>query len=601
MSGQDHFGSPSGSRSFVNPVTNLSVITSFRPGEHLPGLINGSLPSECLPALLHEATHHWCFMHTAGAALALMYQRCAADADMWEADPAAGAVAGRRLVGAMMRFEAFMALQRSLAEGLALFAEFDLFSGGELARMSPVMSLVAGRFGPRAQVADQPTETRDRIERDLVAGVLGAARCGRPMLERKTNLLAQPLDPTGGGYLPGYLLVKMLWSAALGNDARFNDPELFFAYLTVYVYTDLGLMAHLLDDDTDPLLSVDRLIKYFIDRLVGFATSDHGTSLDEYLASRADTLTYGTIEEWARTGNIRWHTDAELASVGADRLAEILTADVSADDLVADEDANQAVILARIMLLRRGELHLGSAPVTVTVDDRHHVSVSEGGRVLLESDNVSGDLRGSIHEGQLETYLNMSTGSTAIAVAFGGDKVAGWFSADAPSDWMDDFLRYRRNLPEAIRAAEALQTRLKTSVRQAAAILFPLEIAHDRAEEATWSFVHLALGLLAALGLGEAAEPGRIAGMRAALESDGFVGVLLKVRYVRALAWANAHAAAGVLGDPENANRLFAEHRDFHGVSETFEAVLGMFHRLGIEALAVPLFDVVGGWPVFVV
>ena len=601
MSGPEHFGSPLGSRSFVNPVTNLSVIASFRPGEHLPALISRFLPDECLPALLHEATHHWCFSHTSGGALALLYQRCTSDAETWETGSGDRVTVGRRMVGAMMRFEAFMALQRPFAEGLALFAEFDLFPGGALPRMSPVMSLVAELFGPRAYAAEQPTDDRDQLERDLVAQVLGNARCGRPMLERKTNLLAQPFDPTAGGYLPGYLLIKMLWAAALGRDIRFNDPELFFAYLAAYVYTDLGLLALLLDDGADPLPSVDRLIEYFTNRLVGFATADHRANLDAYLNWRANPPVFETIEDWVRNGNIDWHTDAGLASAGADRLAELFAADVSADDIAADPDGNEAVLTARLMLARRGSLLLGSASVTVSIDDGNRLTVSEGGRVLLSSDNVSRDLRGKVYDGLLESYVNTSSSATATAVAFGERQVVGWFSAGAPSDWVEDFLYYRRNFTDVVRDAEAAHTRLKAAVRHAAPILFPLEIARDRAEQATRSQAELALRMLAALGTGAAPSDERIEEIRSALESDGFAGVLTRVRYVRALAWAGAHASAGALGDPEHAARLFAGHQDFHGVAETFAETVGTLNRHSVKALSVPLFTVVGGAPMFVV
>ncbi|MER7469102.1 hypothetical protein, partial [Streptomyces sp. NPDC097981] len=64
--------------------------------------------------------------------MSLLHQRALTDAAAYRGGRRSDEDLARRITGAMMRYEAFIALQRPLAEGLALFAEFDLSSHGTL-------------------------------------------------------------------------------------------------------------------------------------------------------------------------------------------------------------------------------------------------------------------------------------------------------------------------------------------------------------------------------------------------------------------------------------------------------------------------------------
>mgnify|MGYP003289546860 CR=1 FL=1 len=160
----EHFYSLLDQRSFINPVTNLTVISSFRSEDHLPALASSTLPWSCLPAFLHEATHHWCLMHPVGGALALLNLRARRAATALERRSRFGADDSARLVSDVLRYEAFINVQRPLAEGIAMFAECDLVPGTSLSRPSPVLRLVADCFGPTrfASDWDEPGE-RDQM------------------------------------------------------------------------------------------------------------------------------------------------------------------------------------------------------------------------------------------------------------------------------------------------------------------------------------------------------------------------------------------------------------------------------------------------------
>ena len=115
-------------RNFTSPFTNLTWFSEIDPAAFVAGVQRAGLPIAALPAFLHEATHHWCFNFTAGTAAALLYRRALRDAVPPDSAGGVSGPAALRLTCSMMRVEAFLAVQQPLAEGLALFAEFDLFA-----------------------------------------------------------------------------------------------------------------------------------------------------------------------------------------------------------------------------------------------------------------------------------------------------------------------------------------------------------------------------------------------------------------------------------------------------------------------------------------
>src|SRR5437879_12139926 len=62
-------------RSFIDPVSNVTLLSSVDLEAHLGSLIELDLPRSCLPAFLHEATHHWSFFSPVGVAMALLKLR----------------------------------------------------------------------------------------------------------------------------------------------------------------------------------------------------------------------------------------------------------------------------------------------------------------------------------------------------------------------------------------------------------------------------------------------------------------------------------------------------------------------------------------------
>src|SRR5437667_214835 len=119
--------SPAGGRSFTDPVTNWTLISGVDLDRHLAGMMQaGRYPID----FLHELVHHWCFHTPVGLALALLQLRARRRAvllageqdnhlgfDTWD------------VLDDTVRYETAITLMRPLAEGLALYAEFDALPG----------------------------------------------------------------------------------------------------------------------------------------------------------------------------------------------------------------------------------------------------------------------------------------------------------------------------------------------------------------------------------------------------------------------------------------------------------------------------------------
>jgi hypothetical protein len=227
-------------RSFVDPVTNWVLISGPELRRDLAGMIQrGRYPAEFFPEFVHELTHHDCYESGVGLALALLQLRARREALRAGAD----VKAAWRAAEYAIRYETAIAMLRPLAEGLALFAEFDAVPGS--ARVMTRIALLAGISFGQAR------------EGETIAGlatrVIASRRFGADLVSRKANLLSQPLRSAGGGYLPGYLLVRSLLMqlpTINGNDALF-DTDFFLNYVRTAFFDDPALVNLLLDPETE--------------------------------------------------------------------------------------------------------------------------------------------------------------------------------------------------------------------------------------------------------------------------------------------------------------------------------------------------------------
>jgi hypothetical protein len=240
---------------------------------------------------IHEATHNWCFSSPVVQAQLHLATRAAINSTAWIAlcDPPDDETAedqssparflalsgeiyralhgdprpqlGGRLEQVrddlsaavhddLIRLEVIEALLRPLAEGLALFAEYDALSRPESKGGSPLPYAVALNFAgyDRLKSAAANEVLAEPLALMSVSNeIVARARLSASAVKAKASVLGLPFSHTKNGYLPGYLTVKALWRYLYQQDTRlYAESDLALAYLRAYFYNSMPLAAALL-------------------------------------------------------------------------------------------------------------------------------------------------------------------------------------------------------------------------------------------------------------------------------------------------------------------------------------------------------------------
>jgi hypothetical protein len=251
-------------------------------------LMAGKYPARLLSPFVHELVHHWCFHSPVGLALAHLQLRARREI-LLLAEPREESKFDHafNILEDVSRYEAVVTLMRPLAEGMALFAEFDLMPGE-----SSAISLVARWVGYSFGSVHEDEELADPSSQ--ISELLSRHRLSQDCNSRKSNLLADPLTCDSGGYLPGYLLVKNLWFTLVHERGcvRLEDKDLYLMYLRAFFYEDMGFVATLLDRSVTELQALENIATYFQLRFRDLLqTTDESVNVFEEFVSarRADS------------------------------------------------------------------------------------------------------------------------------------------------------------------------------------------------------------------------------------------------------------------------------------------------------------------------
>jgi hypothetical protein len=272
-------------RAWTDLVTNITVLSGVDLEQHLGNFVDtGKFPHSCLPAFIHEITHHWCFQTAVGSALALLRLR-ARRRMLLAAAKAGGSSADIEfdVVEDMLRYEAAVAMLRPLSEGIALFAEFDVVPNLKSRFISIPFNCVYRNF-----TSPDLDELKQRFGFSLDV-LLCNMRMHQIYIDRKSNTLLEPLTSRSGGYLAGYLVVKKLWQVLSARSEIFVDAELYFAFLRAFIYDDFGLVRVLLNEDLSEIEAVNSIATYIQTRLNQLVEDDDvvnaGAAFERSMAS----------------------------------------------------------------------------------------------------------------------------------------------------------------------------------------------------------------------------------------------------------------------------------------------------------------------------
>lgn len=289
------------------------VLADFELAEYLQWLRGRPVSgSRVFANFLHEWTHRWCFHSSVGSALALLRMRAASRT-----------YRGRSAFDDYVRCMTASTILEPLAEGLALFAEFDTYPGNSR-WMSQTLTTSLIFFAPAVQTDGKPLL--------LLEGLLQRLRRDPLLLERKAGIYARPLnvlDP----YLIGYLSVRSLWCQMAAACPELNDRDLFLSYLRSYFYDDPGMVLCTLDSHPSEMHASGAIVNHLLSRIRELVSFDG-------LSQR--------VEQWIRSAE-NGHLD--VASIGAMAEDERRANGMMVEALIADLDDENSKTLAAWMLM----------------------------------------------------------------------------------------------------------------------------------------------------------------------------------------------------------------------------------------------------------
>lgn len=413
--------------SWVDPVSNYAVISGIDFSRHMPEILEHKYPQSLITLYLHEITHHWCFDSPVGTVLAMIKYRALRKAILAE-----GPV-GEHLLSDLRPYETAMSLLRPLAEGLALFAEFDARPGS-----SPIISI------PMSCVwllFDPPRDGTENLS--FLGNILYNKRILSEFISRKSHLLVQPMTYSGGGYLPGYMTVKALWSTKRRGSKIFLDTDLFLNYFRNFIYCDYGLISILLSDNIDDI--ENDLSQYISERINTFLFSFDRfepavREFEEHcLNPRSDDYQGPDTESLVQVPGLL--TNHDNCMQGIERATRLIREIETTEGI--DERDRQLRIAHQWMLAERKMACLTTLDAyTKILENKRVMAYYHGGMIAFPV--MFDDLESTEGPGSIGLYLFPETGRQYVIGAL-GDRMVGAISlSNKPDDIPESFRNFKK-------------------------------------------------------------------------------------------------------------------------------------------------------------
>jgi hypothetical protein len=260
---------------------------------------------------------------------------------------------------------------RPLAEGIALFGEFDAWPG--VARsISPTFRDLSVAF------AETVPEWRSKSILELSNNVLAYSRTRPTNRRRKENLLMQPFSTANGGYLPGYFVVKNLQIALFmhTNSSLILDSEFYLNFIIHWFYGSFDFTEAILDDDKG--------ISPFSDQSLSANDSVNGIAVAfqkrfaELFSLKQDDIT--EFDNKLSKGKFAWH-EIQIGKANNSgkyielNLARKINNLIDYSDKSLNEVMRSSRIISHDLFLRRNFLCIGSFV--------ERLEITDGGRINI--------------------------------------------------------------------------------------------------------------------------------------------------------------------------------------------------------------------------
>lgn len=348
----------------------------------------------------------------------------------------------------IVRFRVANSLLRPLSEGLALFAEHDIFPGDSEIISTPMAAL------SRWFTAKDSTEQsgRDGVQKDL-ASLLLAQRTSQSAESRKIQLLSQPLQYDGqsaaggvaGGYLAGYLTIKNLRTTLLrGGRMKFIDPDFFLCFVRSYIFDDFGLVELILAPIASEEKYASDLFNYLQLRLQSLAIETSSEKAEAY-------------EQWILNPKLREDTSqsplqSKKSSIqAAQRALEKMHLDLNSEEDCTDLERGLKY-LDRWTLTQRHLICVASCQCEVKITATNAIveaTGTDGMRIPVLSLPLHELKAVPSGKGTCECYVSTEANLFAVVVSVHGKLVACFHLTDTEEAMKRDFVDYQFDLLHA--------------------------------------------------------------------------------------------------------------------------------------------------------
>jgi hypothetical protein len=329
--------------------------------------------------------------------------------------PAARAHWEKRAAEDLFRSDAALDVYRPLAEGLATFAEFDLYPV-VWNRLLPAPLRWAVNF-------------HGGYNGGFTSIALARARVhGEEVRRRKESLLAQPLScDDSDGYLAGYLAVKMLWLRFKMDDVRSWTSDQFLQVVYHRFYEDNELVDLLLDPSVHAPGSLSAIVNYMGERIQG-SFAGIATRLAEEHQSRVAAVT--------DRGPVRLTAPLVTEDVGQGfaALRQKAFADIPVDLSRPGRPANDLAWHFTYLMHSRDLMAIGTLPCTVDVHNGQARVISDGSELMALPAGESGEGDGIPATFSTACWIVTLTRCRPLPCA-------GW---SVPASWSVTMIRYSR-------------------------------------------------------------------------------------------------------------------------------------------------------------
>jgi hypothetical protein len=236
-----HFGAGESKASFVELVSNSLVLSGIELESDLAQIFAkpGFFPYDRLFALIHESAHRYCFLMPVGNAISACFLESTRAHMVGDA---------KRSKEAFARYKIVVHALRPIAEGIALYAEFDAFPGSSRAAISPVLTDALQLF---SEALPEHLKREEHTCSDRLKTLLTVYRSLDIFANRREAVIGQSCIDDADGYLAGYILVKNYRLHLLDrqtHDSLF-DTDFYFQLIANYFYADLALATLIMDFD----------------------------------------------------------------------------------------------------------------------------------------------------------------------------------------------------------------------------------------------------------------------------------------------------------------------------------------------------------------